>query len=130
VCCQFGHARRSSLHSGAKGDQGKANKLLFDGFSLYDAHPPLYILSNTVIIISSLDSDLQLFNFLYSYFYNVYFSIIVLKLGLKLLEKVKQSKYYKCYQGISYAAFTIYQMLILTALIYSSLTSTKACLGK
>lgn len=39
---------------------------------------------NLVIVAFSVDSDIKVFNFLYLFFYNAYFSIIVLKLGLKV----------------------------------------------
>ena len=65
-------------------------------------------LINTVIIVYSLDSDITVFNYLTVYFYDVYFSIIILKLGLKLLEIMKSSINYFCIKVTIFILFGIY----------------------
>jgi len=43
----------------------------------------------SVIIVHAMDSDTHLFTFLAGYSYNVYFSIIVLKVGIKLINVIR-----------------------------------------
>lgn len=88
----------------------------------------MYAYRHSAIVASSFDSDLLIFNLLYSYFYNAYFSVIVLKLALKLIDssyKLNRSKYLR----FAYAGFTLFQLLIGVALAYSILSRNSPCLG-
>jgi hypothetical protein len=49
------------------------------------ADSDLYVWGKIVIIAFSLDADIAIFNYLYLYCYNAYFSIIVFKLAGKIL---------------------------------------------
>jgi pheromone shutdown protein TraB len=71
-------------HSHQTIDQIEENQFQFDCFSDDGFNLNMYIMLKIVIIAFSLDSDIKVFNFLYLFFYNGYFSIIVLKLSLKV----------------------------------------------
>lgn len=77
----------------------------------------------------SINGDIAIFNYLYLYFYNAYFSIIVFKLATKILEKYKQALYYKFYRFVMQMVFVIYAALVLAALIYRIVQIEEKCLG-
>lgn len=77
----------------------------------------------------SINGDIAIFNYLYLYFYNAYFSIIVFKLATKILEKYKQALYYKFYRFVMHMVFVIYAALVLAALIYRIVQIQDKCLG-
>ena len=53
--------------------------------NFHGSHPRLYSQNNAVLVAFYLDSDLPFLSYLAVYSYDVYFSIIVLKVGLKLI---------------------------------------------
>lgn len=101
------------------------NSLSINAFNLN-----MYAFDQIVIVAYSFDSTIAIFNFLYLYFYNTYFSIIVLKLAEKILQKYRQSRYYKYYRLALIAVFAIYTALVLIALIYRIVESHNTCLCK
>lgn len=94
------------------------SQLLRDSVNCNDADPTLYLNYYLVIMAYSIDGDIAVFNYLYLYFYNAYFSIIVFKLASKILEKYRQALYYKFYRFIMHIIFIIYAALVLAALAY------------
>lgn len=105
------------------------SKLLRNCISINDPDFTLYVLHYLVIVAYSLDADIVVFNFLYLYFYNAYFSIIVFKLAQKILQKYKQSLYYKYYRYTLIAVFAIYTVLVFTALLYRIIWAQTDCFG-
>lgn len=69
----------------------------------------------------ALDSDLRVLSFLYKYFYNAYFSVIVLKLALKYLEKLNHSPRYACLYRLTITIFVCYEAGVLACVLYTSI---------
>ena len=56
---------------------------------LHDADPVLYYSTHAVMVANAFRTDLRFFFSLVNYCYSVYFSLIVLKLGLKLIRIIR-----------------------------------------
>lgn len=83
--CECGDADRSGGDPGAPSAEVTTTQFLHHRFGDDDLDVGMYLSPQIVIIASSLDADVNIFNFLYLYFYNTYFSIIAYKLATKVL---------------------------------------------
>lgn len=83
--CERGHADCSGGHPGASSAEVTTTQFLHYRFGDDDLDLGVYICPHVVIVAFSLDADVNIFNFLYLYFYNSYFSIIAYKLATKVL---------------------------------------------
>ena len=89
VCGQCPDAGARGLHHHPATMSGPPAILLPLHFFVHGSHPHLYLCLHPVIIVHTFDSDTNLFLFLSGYSYNVYFSIIVLKVGIKLISIIR-----------------------------------------
>lgn len=93
------------------------------GLGLHGADPGLYLWGYLVLIAYSMDSDVHMLSYMAAYCYDVYFSIIVLKVGLKLIEILRNKIKYQTYRKGMIMSFVTYQVLLLGALVYESLST-------
>jgi hypothetical protein len=84
-------------------------------------HPLTYSCPHSVLVFYSIDSDIKLLIFMAGYAYNVYFSIIVLKVGLKLLRILRHQINYALYKKTTIGIFILYESLLIGALVFSIL---------
>lgn len=77
---------------------------------------------NLVLMAYSMDSDLPMLSYMAAYCYDVYFSIIVLKVGLKLIEILRNKIKYQTYRKAMIISFIVYHVLLLAALIYECIS--------
>jgi hypothetical protein len=78
----------------------------------------LYFPCDEVIAAFTIDSDISILNYLYLYFYNLYFSIIVYKLASKVMQQYQQAERFPLYIRVIKAGFVLYSILVTTALVY------------
>ena len=101
---------------------------VLSGSGVLDAtHLDLYGILESVIAIFAFNSHLRVFSFLYKYFYSTYFSVIVLKLAVKYLQKRQNNPDYVCLNRLMIIAFSTYEVALLTCLLYTSIRSPNGC---
>ena len=84
---------------------------------------PFYVPPHQLVLaIDAFRTELRLFSHLADYSYSVYFSVLVLKLGLKLLRVIRHKINFPTQTKIIYTIFIIYQIFLLAALAYSIAT--------
>ena len=76
-----------------------------------------------------MDSDTRIYTFLAGYAYNVYFSIIVLKIGLKLIRIIRHNIDYELTRKIITVVFCVYEGLLIGALGFSIVEREHTCFG-
>ena len=78
----------------------------------------MYLDINLVAVVFAIDSSKLLFAFLAVYSYDVYFSIVVLKVGLKLISIIRYRINYQRYFKIIIGSYIAYQLLLLGSLLF------------
>lgn len=90
----------------------------------------MYPSPHLVSVADAFRTDLRIFPFFASFCYSVYFSVIVLKLGLKLLQVIRHQINYNSVRKYLFFGFGVYQALLLAALGYSIAKKDEDCFGK
>ena len=99
---------------------GLPPQLLLICISLHGTDPHLYLSYKAVLIIFDINSDRLIISYIAAYFYDVYFSIIVLKVGLKLISILLDKIKYERYRRAVIITFILFEVLLTGALIYES----------
>lgn len=94
-------------------------QLLCDNICGNGIGPAVYRFWDVVISLYAIDSKIFAFEYIFIYMYDIYFSTIVFKVALKLINKFKDSPNYKIYKKVAYSIFGIYQGLMLSLFVYS-----------
>jgi hypothetical protein len=90
----------------------------------------LYAYFKIVIAAYTIDSDIVILNYLYLYFYNLYFFIIIYKLANKTVQQYQQAERYQLYLTTIKATFILYSLLFTAALVYRIIKIQIRCNGK
>lgn len=80
-----------------------------------------------MIAAYTIDSDISVLNYLYLYFYNLYFSIIVYKLASKVMQQYQQAARFQLYLRVIKGGFVLYSILVTTALVYRIVNRDRGC---
>ena len=123
------HAVPGALGAGSPSPQGLQSQLLPRHLPLHGPHPLMYPRPHPVSVADAFRTDLRIFPFFASFCYSVYFSVIVLKLGLKLLRVIRHQISYNSVRKYFFFGFGIYQVLLLAALGYSIAKKEEDCFG-
>jgi hypothetical protein len=124
------HGGSSHLHPRQEAPRGPEKRLLRASVYRYDADSALYAYFKKVIAAYTIDSDIVILNYLYLYFYNLYFSIIVYKLANKTVQQYQQAERYQLYLTAIKATFIVYSLLVTAALVYRIIKMQIRCNGK
>ena len=124
---QRGHGDGSHLHPNPEAAQEPTVQLLYLRLGSHAVHPALYAYCDKVIAAFTINSDISILNYLYLYFYNLYFSIIVYKLASKVMQQYQQSQRYPLYLKVIKAGFALYSGLVTTALVYRIIKRDITC---
>ena len=89
----------------------------------------MYSTPHLVSVADAFRTDLRIFPFFASFCYSVYFSVIVLKLGLKLLQVIRHQISYNSVRKYFFFGFGVYQILLFAALGYSLAKKDEDCFG-
>ena len=71
-----------------------------------------------MLIVAYMDSKIRFLGFLAAYCYDIYFSIIVLKVGLKLIEILRNKINFQNYRKIVIGTFVGYEVLLFASLVF------------
>jgi len=74
---------------------------------------------DAVLVVNAFKSDFNISSYFASFCYSVYFSVIVLKLGLKLLRIIRLNINYSFLRKFLILGFALYLALLIAALGYS-----------
>ena len=82
------------------------------------------------IVANAFRTDLNVFNYMANFCYSVYFSLIVLKLGFKLLVIIRPQINYDFIRKTVIVVFVIFILHLVVALTYSLIEKDRECFGK
>ena len=128
-----GYLSSTAVPGGASGGRQAMQRVqaqfLPGNIDLHDADPVLYYSTHAVMVANAFRTDLRIFFSLVNYSYSVYFSLIVLKLGLKLIKIIRSEINYPQTRKTVIVVFGGYQILLLGALGYSIAKRDEECFG-